>query len=136
MLRWADAHHKRTGKWPNRYSGPIVGCDVLEETWLKVDEALIHGFRGRPGGSSVAKVLAKHGFRRHLHAQPRLTDKKILRWMNAFHRRHGRWPRSTDGETVGVEGEKWRNINNALMYGLRGMPGGSSLTRLVHGHCR
>ena len=135
VLRCADAHHKRTGKWPNRYSGAIVDCDVPEETWLKIDEALVHGHRGGPGGLSVAKVLAKHGFRRHLHAQPRLTEKKILRWVKSFRRRHGRWPRSHEREAVGVEGEKWRNIGNALMYGLRGMPGGSSLPQLITEHC-
>ncbi|MCH7870346.1 MAG: hypothetical protein IID33_01470 [Planctomycetes bacterium] len=134
VLRWARAFHKRTGKWPNRYSGPVPDASAYEETWFRLDEAFIHGCRGLRGGSSVAKILAKHGVRRHLHAQPRLTHKKILRWARAYQRRNGQWPGVYAGETVGVEGEKWRNINNALMYGLRGLPGGSSLTKLVTEH--
>ncbi len=31
-------------------------------------------------------------------------------------------------------GEKWRNIDAALRYGLRGLPGGSSLARLLAEH--
>ncbi len=136
VLRWAHAFHERTRKWPNLLSGPIPEAAAPEETWMRVDHAFYSGCRGLPGGSSVAKVLAKHGIRRHLHEQPRLTDKKILRWVRAYHRRTGRWPGVHDGETVGVEGEKWRNIDNGLKYGLRGLPGGSSLFRFVQNHLR
>jgi hypothetical protein len=31
--------------------------------------------------------------------------------------------------------EKWRNIDNALRYGLRGLPGGSSLAKLLAEKC-
>ena len=38
ILAWADAHHRRTGKWPCKSSGPIA--EAPEETWLAVDSAL------------------------------------------------------------------------------------------------
>lgn len=56
-----------------------------------------------------------------------LTPERILALAD-FHRRcTGRWPSVTSGPVRGARGDSWRSINNALRYGLRGMPGGSSL---------
>ena len=38
ILGWADAHHQRTGQWPNRDAGRIV--EAPGETWKAVDSAL------------------------------------------------------------------------------------------------
>ena len=38
ILGWADAYHKRTGQWPNLYSGRIWG--KKDDTWRRVDSAL------------------------------------------------------------------------------------------------
>jgi hypothetical protein len=62
---------------------------------------------------------------------PLLTIRQILAWADAFHGRHGRWPTCRLGRIIGSLGEKWYNIDNALRQGLRGLPGGSSLTRLL-----
>jgi hypothetical protein len=58
ILRWADAYFVHHGKRPARNSGPIP--QAPGETWFTVDGALICGRRGFPGGSSLAKLLAKH----------------------------------------------------------------------------
>jgi hypothetical protein len=49
---------------------------------------------------------------------------QILEWADDFHPRTGRWPKIDDGRIAGTTDEKWRNIDNALRYGLRGLPGG------------
>jgi hypothetical protein len=60
ILRWADAHRQRTGRWPTAGSGP-VGAGAAE-TWLAVNSALRCGFRGLPGGDSLSRLLRRaHG---------------------------------------------------------------------------
>jgi hypothetical protein len=58
ILAWADAHQRRWGSWPKVKSGPIP--DALGETWGSVHSALYAGGRGWPGGSSLARFLAKY----------------------------------------------------------------------------
>ena len=41
ILDWADAHHRRTGKWPSEGSGPIA--EAPAETWLAVGTAVDAG---------------------------------------------------------------------------------------------
>jgi hypothetical protein len=62
--------------------------------------------------------------------RPPLTVAQILAWADAFHAQHGRWPKTSDGAVPGA-GEKWLNLDMALRQGLRGLPGGSSLARLL-----
>lgn len=132
ILQWADAHHRRTDRWPTSDSGPIVGAPG--ETWMAVDRALCSGLRGLTAGSSLAQLLAeKRGVRNHL-SLPRWTVRKILACADAFHARTGRWPLRTSGPIEGYPGESWMQINGALVDGLRGLPGGSSLSRLLARH--
>jgi hypothetical protein len=58
ILAWAEAHHRRTGAWPTKDSGKIGEADG--ETWNGVEQALKVGYRGHPGGSSLAQLLDKH----------------------------------------------------------------------------
>lgn len=130
ILKWADAHFRRTGRWPTTLSGIVAGSRNPVDTWNQIDGALTKGWRDLPGGSSLALLLAANRDKRHLHRQPRLTFEIIAGWMKAHHRRTGEWPLQSTGRVVGAPGEKWRNLNNALTYGLRGMPRGSSLAVL------
>ena len=59
ILAWADAHHKRTRKWPSVNSGAVD--DAPEETWVAINQALYKGGRGLPKGSSLSKLLVEHG---------------------------------------------------------------------------
>ena len=59
ILAWADRQHRSTGEWPKATSGKIIG--VPWDSWLAVDAALRHGFRGLPGGDSLARVLRRTG---------------------------------------------------------------------------
>jgi hypothetical protein len=132
ILAWADASHKRTSKWPHVRSGVIEGS--AGETWEGIHHALYEGGRGLPGGSSLARLLAQERGVRNRAALPRLTIKQILRWAEAHGRRTGKWPSVTSGRVRGAPGETWIGVNNALRQGWRGLPGGSSLARLLAQH--
>lgn len=129
ILAWADAHHRRTGKWPKNKSGSVT--DYLEETWHGIDEALRKGGRGLPGGSSLARLLARRRGVRNEGDLPQLTEAKILDWADAHQLRTGSWPRPSSGPIVGTDGETWKAVELALIFGLRGLPGDSSLVRLL-----
>jgi hypothetical protein len=129
ILAWADAHFERTGKWPKIDTGPVVGAP--DETWTNVHAALSQGQRGLPGGSSLAQLLAKERGVRNQAALPPLTEDQILAWADAYHARTGQWPNTTLGSISDALDETWVSINNALSNGSRGLPGGSSLAKLL-----
>jgi hypothetical protein len=132
ILAWADAHHRRTGKWPVVKSGPIGGAP--EESWTNVDQALRKGIRGLPGGSSLAQVLGEHRSIRNVGALPGLTQNRILEWVDAHRNRTGRWPTREDGPIVEAPGETWQSVDCALRTGSRGLPADSSVARLLSEH--
>jgi hypothetical protein len=132
ILSWADAHHRRTGQWPTAKSGPIH--DAQQETWLAVHDALYHGGRGLPGGSSLAQLLTLHRGVRNEKRLPDLTVEMILAWADAHHQRTGHWPNRKSGPIAEAPGETWMAIEHALYRGSRGLPGGSSLTGLLAEH--
>jgi hypothetical protein len=57
ILAWADEHHRRTGKWPSANSGLVAGAPG--ETWVALNAALYAGYRGLPGGDSLAQLLRR-----------------------------------------------------------------------------
>ena len=127
---WADAHRVRDGAWPKSSSGPIP--EAPNETWLRVHTALMRGLRGLPGCSSLAQLLADERGVRNIGKLAPLSVQDILNWADAFHSRTGRWPTNLAGPIPEAPGEKWQGVQNALRIGLRGLPGGSSLARLLH----
>jgi hypothetical protein len=129
ILLWADAYHKRHGKWPGQDSGPIDGAPG--ETWKAVEWTLRDGRRGIPGGSSLAQFLEVHrGARNHL-ALPHLKPNQILKWADAYRHRTGEWPHQSSGDIPEAPGENWQAVGQALLVGVRGLPGGSSIARLL-----
>jgi pyrroloquinoline quinone (PQQ) biosynthesis protein C len=129
ILGWADGHHRLTGKWPTADSGEIIG--VQDETWGAVDLALRRGRRGLNGRSSLAKFLAAHRGYRNPKALPELTEEQILSWADRHRRTTGAWPRVKSGQVAGADGETWNAVDSALTHGSRGLPGGSSLAKLI-----
>ncbi len=129
ILRWADAHHGRTGRWPISKSGPIL--DAPDETWIAVQTALVAGCRGLPGGSTLARLLAEQRGVPNRLAVPRLSIEKILAWADAHHARTGQWPKKDSGSVRSAPGESWSRVNNALNLGCRGLHGRTSLAALL-----
>jgi len=135
VLAWSDAHRSRTGQWPKRFSGKVYG--TRDDTWLRIDQALRHGFRGFSGGHSLPKLLSERRGARHYGKPPPLTVKQILTWAEAHHRRTGEWPSKKSGEirkpSGRPAGEKWSAINLALTQGNRNLDQ-TTLLRLLAKH--
>jgi hypothetical protein len=132
ILAWADAHREDTGDWPIEESGPVRSAPG--ESWGAISGALAQGGRGLPGGSSLARLLAEHRGARNKQNLPRLTIEQVLAWADAHRDATGRWPSSLSGPVAEGSEETWAIVNMALTTGLRGLPGGSSLARLLAEH--
>jgi len=123
ILEWADRWCEERGTWPGQSSGPIPNAQG--ETWRAVDWALHAGFRGLPGGDSLAGLLTRYrGVRSRAH-RPKLELMQIRAWAEAYRAKHGKWPTGNSGPVEAAEGESWRAIDMALKGGRRGLPGGS-----------
>jgi hypothetical protein len=129
ILAWAQAHHARTGQWPGENSGAVA--EAPGEVWVNVNEALRQGLRGLDGGDTLARLLARRlGVRNSTNAPP-LTNELVLTWADAFFGQHGCWPKANSGPVGASPGDTWQAVDDALRAGLRGLPAGSSLARLL-----
>jgi hypothetical protein len=129
ILGWAKAHHRRTGRWP--VAALLEIAEAPGESWAAINTALRDGLRGLPGGDSLAGLLARRLGVRNRTSIPLLSIKLIRQWARDYRRRTGEWPTKNSGAVRGVRGETWMRVDTALREGLRGLPGGSSLTRLL-----
>ena len=68
---------------------------------------------------------------RRLRGRSALDVERIWRWADAHRTATGRWPDRRSGPVGGVDDETWSVIDAALRRGRRGLPGGSSLARLL-----
>lgn len=92
-----------------------VGAEEMTTTWTK-------------------KERKRKKNKRRKHDQrlgPELTVVMILDWADRWFKRSGHFPHRDSGGIPGSMGEKWRNVDAALHFGLRGFPGGSSLAQLL-----
>lgn len=64
----------------------------------------------------------------------RLTEAKILEWADAHRARTGKWPGVHSGRVYGTRDEDWSALDGCLEYGGYGLPGGSSLAKLLASH--
>ncbi|HLJ96754.1 MAG TPA: hypothetical protein VKU02_26510 [Gemmataceae bacterium] len=132
VLAWVDEHHRRTGRWPTSDTGPVA--DAPGETWSAVNAALQKGRRGFPGGSSLARLLAKRRGVRNPKQPPRLSVSLILKWADKYKRLNGLWPTRHSGSIEGMNGETWAMIDRALTKRQRGLNSKFSLFHLLKQH--
>lgn len=132
ILEWADAHKRRTGRWPGQKSGQVHGQPG--ERWVNIDAALRKGGRELPRGSSLADLFARHRGVRNPAALPKYRVKRILAWIDDHRRRTRRWPTKNSGQVSAAPLERWLAIDAALRVGLRGLHGGSSLGQFMDKH--
>src|SRR5262245_7208720 len=131
ILRWADAHHASTGRWPSIHSGEVAAAP--RESWGAVNMALRLGSRGLPGGMTLSQLLSKHRSKRpRYYHPPRLTIRQILAWADAHHARTGDWPTRLSGPVLEDPHETWCAIDAALRKGFRGLPAGPTLAEFLH----
>jgi superfamily II DNA or RNA helicase len=129
ILAWADSYHEKEKCWPNINSGLVLADS--DETWKSIDNMLRIGLRGLPGGSSLAKLLADQRQFRNIQDLAALTTQQVLDWCDRYHEVTDEWPRENSGAVPDATGETWLNVSQALRLGLRGLPGGSSLGKLL-----
>ena len=76
-----------------------------------------------------------HGFQLDPHAvlgvAPGASHEQVR---DAYRQKTGRWPNERSGPIAEAPGETWNAVANALGGGGRGLPGGSSLGRLLREH--
>ena len=60
-----------------------------------------------------------------------LTVETIRAWADAHRQAHGVWPAASDGPVDVMPEEDWAAIDAALNQGRRGLPGGTTLTKLL-----
>jgi hypothetical protein len=128
ILTWADAHFRATGDWPSEKSG-VVYDSPYGDTWGAIDAALSRGRRGLAGGSSLRRLLAE---RRAV--RPDLTVEQIVAWADAHLAARGRWPTRNSGRVPGAFSESWTTLDRDLADGRRGLPGGTTLARVLAEH--
>lgn len=129
VLARADALRSRTGGWPGGQDGPIA--DAPRETWRAVEQARAGGLRGLPGGDTLARLPTRHPGKRNRKALPPLSLDQIRGWVLAHFRRTGGRPSRKGGPISDAPGETWNAVDQALPHGRRGMPGGSSLPKVI-----
>jgi hypothetical protein len=61
----------------------------------------------------------------------RVSVAEVLRWADLHHEKHGVWPNAESGPVDRVPGFTWAKLDALLSQGRRGLPGGSSLARLL-----
>src|SRR5262249_2783644 len=125
VLAWADAQRQATGAWPGMASGAVIGAPG--EKWGAINTALRDGHRGRPGRTTLARLLAQHRGVEGPKMRPALSLRKTLDWARAHRRATGKWPTKASGPVADAPGETWSKIDAALAKGLRGLDGGTTL---------
>jgi hypothetical protein len=131
IFKYAQAHHRQTGRWPHRRSGKVIGSPG--ETWTGLDSALKVGSRGIRGGSSLHQLLVERGVLSPWWKGP-LVARQILAWADDFHEAHGHWPFYSSGLVNTRSRLTWDTIDKALKWGRHGLPGGSSLPWFLNEH--
>ncbi len=127
VLAWADAWKAQTGRRPTRESGEIPGSGGV--TWSDVEHDLRTQRGVLPGGIALSQLLATE---RRVVRHPLVTEKKVLGWADAFHKRHGSWPTLNSGTIrEAPHGRTWRSVDAALRKGRWYMPAGPSLRLLL-----
>ena len=129
ILQWADVHFAKNGRWPKASSGPVLGAPG--ETWYNIRQALAKGLRGLPKEFTLPQLLEKDREVRNIRNLTKLNERQIFEWADAHHKQHGSWPSYSSGPVDGVQGETWRNIDQSLRRGIRGLKKKTSLTKLL-----
>jgi hypothetical protein len=83
VLRWAEEHHSRYGRWPVTLSGPLLNNP--DENWAAIDVALRNGRRGFPYRTSLSQLLTRHHgdrytrFRNHTGPKSKRANVRFVR---------------------------------------------------------
>jgi hypothetical protein len=109
-----------------------AGTGVATARTLKASDK---GHRLTPQESRFIDTLVEkeraEGHRRKQRRKPELDVDRIVEWAVEHHARTGEWPGPASGVVCAAPGETWRGVGVALLQGHRGLPGGTTLARLL-----
>jgi len=125
ILAWADAPPRSHRAVANAAVGPRARSRARD---LGRDRL---GLAPGPAIPAWRVELAASRAVRNIHTLPRLTLDQVLAWADAYQAKTGRWPRSRLGQIADAPGETWSVVETALYQGLRGLPGGMTLSQLL-----
>ena len=80
---------------------------------------------------STPRAEARRRIKRRRWRKPKLSISQILAWADEHHRLTGRWPMLKSGRVRGTLEEDWKNLDESLRRGQRGLLPGDSLARLL-----
>jgi hypothetical protein len=126
-IEYQTSHPK--GKWPTRVSGNVT--ELLDITWSAINDALKRGAITDTPERSLAQFLERVVDRRNQANLANLTETTILNWCDEYFSAHGKYPGQGSEALESMDSETFNNINAALTSGHRGLPGGSSLAKLL-----
>lgn len=108
VLEWMQRYLDDKGKLPSQLSGDCVYSPGY--TWLHIENYLVLGRHGLPGGLSISKLKDQYFGTR--------AEKTILEWADAHYSRNGRWP--VKGRVHERPGVNWKALNERFRLGCRG----------------
>lgn len=126
---WAEMlEYKRiNGKFPT----DKTKCTCKFGLWKTIGIALFTGSRGLPGGSSLAKLRRRNtGIDTGRKSGISLTEDLVWQEILAFKKANGIFP-STNTKPKTSFGITWSAMSGNLSSGYYGLPGGSSLAKLI-----
>lgn len=106
------------------------------EDWAAIDMALRHTRRGLTRTTSLSRLLTEYARERYNPRLGPISIGQIVEWARRHYRSTGRWPTHRTGPVRGTPRLKWSSIDYALRLGGRGLPGGTTLARLLDTHAR
>ena len=131
IIEWAKDHFKKTNEWPTYKSGAVLAD--YSEKWGAINSALQGGHRGLETNETLEALLWREKGVVGTLAGKKLSNKKILDLTKQHFEKTGLYPTSNSDWIL--EGkDSWSTISVALNRGFRGLPGGSSLAKLLHAH--
>ena len=128
LLAAAREHFRDYGDIPTRRSKEPIPL-LPGESWLAIDQAGFQGHRGLMKGRTLAVIFAP--LREELRIGIPLSKEMIIAEARAIHALHGVLPTRRTTLPPPTLHTTWVAINVALERGLRGLPGGDSLSKLL-----
>ena len=120
--------------WCQPDDGSVEG--TLQEKWKNLDASLRRGYRGLPGGSSLALLLAERrgkphqGQQRKFFVLSRFSNGRMLTMVAP-----GNGRACVKGPIINAPDETWDGSRYGLVgANLRSLPGGLSLAKLLFQH--
>ncbi len=136
IVGWIERYvADHNGRYPHGGSGKIEYAPKKEPlTWCGLSACMTNGYRGLPGGTTVSKFISEHFHNdRNRINLPSLSEEDILNWAEQYKVEFGRYPTMREGQVkYFTQGRlTWCAVNACLDKGLRGLPGGTTLSRLI-----